>query len=90
MNAGGGFIAGSITGKLFLDKTGWDSSVSGVKKDEEKLGQSAKKISENFTNIGKKMSIAGVVVVAALGGIIKKTADAGDEIAKLSKRTGVS
>jgi len=45
---GGGFIAGSIVGKLLLDKTGWNESISSVGKDEAKLKNSAKQIGDSF------------------------------------------
>ncbi|MCK9598011.1 MAG: hypothetical protein M0R06_03155, partial [Sphaerochaeta sp.] len=84
------FDAGAVTSRLELSLAGWKKSVEAVKADQQSLSDFALRHKESIEKLGKKMSIAGVVVVAALGGIIKKTADAGDEIAKLSKRTGVS
>ena len=90
MTGAGGFIAGSIVGKLLLDKTGWDSSVSAVGKDEEKLKVSAKRIGESFSAIGKSMILMGGSITAAFGIIITKAANAGDAIYDLSQRTGIS
>ena len=94
---GGGFLAGAIVGKLLLDKTGWNQSISAVDKDVAKLGGTAKNLGAKFDEIGRKMQGLGIkiaavggVIVASFGGMIKKTADYGDAMHDLSERTGVA
>jgi len=91
MSTAGGFIAGSIIGKLLLDKTGWDSSVKAVTTtDQAKLKKSAEQIGASFTAAGKTMGLAGAAIVGSLGAMIKTTANAGDAVSKLSQKTGIS
>jgi TP901 family phage tail tape measure protein len=94
---GGGFVAGAIVGKLLLDKTGWNQSISAVDKDAAKLAGTAKNLGAKFDEIGQKMQGIGIkvaavggVIVASFGGMIKKTADYGDAMHDLSERTGVA
>lgn len=88
--AAGGFVAGSIIGKLLLDKSGWNQSVSDVAKDETKLQGVSDRTAKRFKGIGTAMTVAGTVVVGALGSMIKKFVETGDWIDKMSKRTGFS
>lgn len=59
MSTGGGFIAGSIIGKLLLDKTGWNASIQAVEQDTKLLGDKVKQLGEKFTEAGQKMQSAG-------------------------------
>jgi len=59
MSTAGGFIAGSIIGKLLLDKTGWDSSVKAVEKDLMKLPKWAAEVGSAFNRMGMKMASVG-------------------------------
>src|SRR3972149_11120194 len=86
----GAFGAGSIVGEVLLDKTGWNSSVREVEKDERTLGGGASSIGKSFDVAGRKLTIVGGAIVGASAAIPKATADAGDEIAKLSQKTGIS
>lgn len=84
----GGFVAGSIIGKLLLDKSGWNSSVSDIAKDEKKLQGMSDRTAKRFKSIGTGMVVAGTMVVGALGSMINKYVEAGDEIDKMARRTG--
>ena len=90
MNTGGAFVAGSIVGKLLLDKTGWNASIKSLVKDEAK-------ITGSMGNIGKSIKTVGIYAAAAVsafaGAVLvmaKQTAKAGEEIYDMSLRTGVS
>lgn len=90
MNVTGGFVAGSIIGKLLLDKTGWNSSIKAIAKDETALTGMA-------GNIGRQFKTAGVLIAAAVsaaaGAILvmaHQTAEAGEKFYDMSLRTGVS
>jgi len=87
---GGGFMAGAIVGKLLLDKTGWNQSISAVDKDAAKLKDSAKQIGDQFQAAGKAMAIAGTAVVGALGAMIVKAARYGDEMVEISQKVGIN
>jgi hypothetical protein len=87
---GGGFVAGAIVGKLLLDKTGWNESISSVGKDEAKLKDSAKQIGDSFQAAGKVMAIAGTAVVGALSAMIVKAARYGDEMVEVSQKVGIN
>lgn len=87
----GGFFAGSIFAKLFLDKTGWNQSIQSVSKDEKTLSDMSGRIGEKFINIGKTMTIAGGVVLGVLGTMVKAAADEEKAFAKFEailKSTG--
>jgi hypothetical protein len=90
MNAIGGFVAGSIVAKLLMDKTGWNDAVNGIKGDERSLGSITKAIGAGFVRIGQMAAVAGIAAAGALTLMVKKTADAGDRIAELSEKTGIS
>lgn len=89
MNAGG-FLAGSIVAKMFLDASGWKASVDQIKKDEVTLKNSAQKIGQSFTLAFKVAAAAATATIGTLGLIVKKTADAGDAFNDMSKRVGIS
>ncbi|MBE3124849.1 MAG: hypothetical protein IMZ57_04235 [Acidobacteria bacterium] len=90
MNATGGFVAGSIIGKLLLDKTGWNASIKSVDKDKKSLNGMAANIGAGFVQIGKMATVAGAAAAGALAIIVKKTAEAGDAIWDMSQRTGIA
>ena len=85
-----GFVAGSIVGKMVLDRSGWSGSFQAVKKDAQSLGTSATQIGKSFQKAGLIMSAAGGAILGTLGAMMKKTAAAGDAIWDMSQRTGVS
>jgi len=72
---GGGFMAGSIVGKLLLDKSGWNASVKAVEKDKRALSGVARDVGMKMQNMGKAMSIAGLAIVGIFTGAIKAFAD---------------
>jgi len=84
----GGWNAGSITSKLVLDKSKWSASVKDVAKDQKTLGGAIQKNSASFKKMGMAMTVAGGAIVASMGLMIKKYVTAGDQIDKMSKRTG--
>lgn len=86
----GGFIAGAIVGKLLLDKSQWAASVSDVKKDEDTLSSKAANVSAGFTKMGKAATIAGGAILGTMGLMISQYIKTGDEIDKMSKRTGMA
>jgi len=88
MNGAGGFLAGAIVGKMVLDRTQWQQSVSKVKGDEKTLAGSASRISSKFAGVGKAMTIAGGAIVGTLGMMVKSYVKAGDEVHKMALRTG--
>lgn len=90
MNTTGAFVAGSIVGKLLLDKTGWNASIKSVDKDTSDLVKSAQKISEAHQKVGLMFTGVGLAVVGSLAAMVKKTADFGDKLFDLSQITGIS
>ena len=89
-SAFGGFMAGSIVAKLQMDKTGWNQSVQAVGKDLKSLQGGIGNLGSAFLGMAKTMAIAGVAAGAGLLVITRKVAQTGDEIAKLSKKVGIS
>jgi hypothetical protein len=90
MNTGGAFVAGSIVGKLLLDKTGWNASIKSVDKDKKSLNGMAASIGSGFAQVAKMAAVAGIAAAGALAVIVKKTAEAGDAIWDMSQRTGIA
>jgi len=90
MNTGGAFVAGSIVGKLLLDKTGWNASIKSVDKDKKSLNGMAASIGSGFVQIAKMATVAGIAAAGALVMIVKKTAEAGDAVWDMSQRTGIA
>lgn len=84
-----GFLAGAIVAKLFLDKSGWNQSIDGVKADEKTLTGSAKNIDQAFTTLGTRMAVVGGAMVASILGITQSTADAEHEMGELAQRVGI-
>lgn len=83
------FDAGAVIGRLELGLQGWKQSVEKVKQDQQSLSGFALRHKDAIQSLGKSFTIAGGAVTAAFGVMIKKTADAGDQINDMSKRTGV-
>ncbi|RXG63963.1 hypothetical protein ES695_14795, partial [Candidatus Atribacteria bacterium 1244-E10-H5-B2] len=54
-----------------------------------KAGGQVDKFAERIGKVGRTMTIVGGAVTAALGMIVKKTMDVGDQFDKMSLRTGV-
>jgi hypothetical protein len=90
MSEVGGFVAGSIVAKLLMDKTGWDNSIRDIQRSQGSLAGITRGIGEGFIQIGKMAAIAGVAAAGALTVMVKKTAEAGDQLYELSQKTGVS
>ncbi len=86
----GSFIAGSIVGKLLLDKTGWNQSIRSVTDDGKKLVGMSDEVAKGFTRTGTIMTAVGGAILGVLGSMVKKTADAGDAIYDMSQRTGIA
>ncbi len=84
------FNVGAIVAKLTLDKSKWDQSVKGVGTDQSKMQGMSDATAGKFRKIGTAMTVAGGVVIGALGAMTKKFIDTGDWIDKMSKRTGFS
>lgn len=90
MNTGGAFVAGSIVGKLLLDKSGWNTAIKSVDKDTAELIKQAEKVSAAHQKVGLMFTGVGLAVVGSLTAMVKKTADFGDELFDLSQITGIS
>jgi hypothetical protein len=85
-----GFMAGAVVGKLILDKTQWSKSAKTVKDDEKKFTGMSTRMTAGFRKTGAAMTVAGAAIVAGLGSMIKKYVEAGDQIDKMSRRTGIA
>lgn len=85
-----GFQAGSIVAMLQLDKSGWNAAVKSVDKDTLSLKDKIAKAGTTVSALGAKFALAGGVITGAIVGVVKKTADMGDALNDMSKRTGVS
>ena len=84
----GAFLAGSIVGKLLLDKKTWDTSVQKVGTDSKKMQSWSQRNAQKFGQMGRTMTVAGAAIVASMGLMVKKYVAAGDEVHKMSLRTG--
>jgi len=84
------FNVGAIVGHLSLDKSKWSKSITSVKKDQKSLGSWVKKNSAQFKKMGMVIAGMGIAVATSFAVMLKKTAKAGDEIAKLSRKVGIS
>jgi hypothetical protein len=74
---------GTIWVKIGAKIDEFERSMSDAQKAMEKVGR-------KFNDVGKQLSIAGGVIVGAMGLAIKKTADWGDSLDNLSQKTGIS
>lgn len=79
---GGAFLAGSVVGKMVLDRTKWAQSVQKVKEDERTLKQFSERTTKRMQTMGAAMTIAGGAIVGALGSTIKAASDAEETYAK--------
>jgi hypothetical protein len=86
----GGFLAGSIVGKLLLDKSGWDAKIKEASQDAGGLAGNILTHSKTIAGIGTAMTVVGGAITGVLMTMIKSTAAAGEEIYNLSVKTGVS
>lgn len=84
------FNVGAIVSKLTLDKSGWNQAVKGVGADQQKMQGMSEQTAMKFKKMGMAMTVAGGAIIGALGGMTKKFVDAGDEIDKTSRRTGIA
>jgi hypothetical protein len=89
MSTMGGFLAGSIIGKLLLDKSGWEAKIKEASKDASGLAADILGHSKTIAGIGSAMTIAGGAITGVLGTMISHTQKAGEEINNLSVKTGV-
>jgi hypothetical protein len=89
MSTMGGFLAGSIVGKLLLDKSGWDAKIKEASKDASGLAGDILKHSKTISGIGAAMTVVGGAITGVLGTMVMNTQKAGEEINALSVKTGV-
>ncbi|MFA5439639.1 phage tail tape measure protein [Dehalococcoides sp.] len=84
-------MAGEI-GKLFVtlsaNTTDFADKMVGADKSLGKLQRSIDATGQNFQKLGLKMAAVGGAMIGSLGLLVNKYAEAGDEIAKMAKRTG--
>lgn len=85
-----GFKAGSIVAMLALDKTGWNASVKSVGADTAKMKGDFGGAMSQMSAMGKTMTVAGGAVVAAITGIVTKTALMGEEFWEMHEKTGIA
>lgn len=90
MAEGGAFVAGAITAKMLLDLTGWSKGLKQVKTDTEKVGGQVAQMGQRMVDAGKAMTAIGGAITGTLFALTKSTANTGDQIAKLSQKTGLS
>jgi len=84
------FDAGAVVARLELNTKQWEQSIARVKVDQKSLSGYVLRNEQQIKSFGKSLSLAGGAVTAAMGVLIKKTADVGDEINDLSQRTGIA
>ena len=83
-----GFMAGSIVGKMVLDRSKWAGGVKAVGKDTKTMGGWVKQNSKQFKAMGLAIAAVGTIAIATFSKMIKKFVETGDMIDKMSKRTG--
>lgn len=81
---------GGIIAKMVLNKDQWTQAVYEAKGDVDKLADKVKEISGKIEDMGKKMALAGGVMVGALTAMGLKTMSTADNIQEMGQRTGVS
>lgn len=86
----GEFVAGAIVSKILLSTKKWGDSVTKVNSDTKKMGGMSEATSKKFKKMGAGMTIAGAVIIGATTKMLGKFVDLGDEVDKMSKRTGIS
>lgn len=84
----GEFKAGAVVSKMILDRTQWKKSVGDAKKESKGLGGAIQKHGAAIRKVGMAMTAVGGAIVGSLALMIKNYAAAGDEIDKMSRRTG--
>lgn len=84
------FDVGALVSKLKLDSTSFNTSATAAEKKAGSLGGAMGRSGAAFKKAGMAMTVAGGAIVGALGLMINKAAKAGDEIHKMSLRTGIS
>lgn len=65
--AGGSFMAGSIVGKLVIDKSQWDAAMASAMADNKAITRSAEQVSRSFMSAGRELSVLGGLIVAFAG-----------------------
>lgn len=87
----GSTATGDPVGKAVVELTLADKAYEdGLKKSEKSLGLFDKRTQKIARRAGKAFLVAGTAITAALVGVITHAARAGDELDKMSLRTGVS
>lgn len=56
----------------------------------DKIGRNAEAMSKKFKTMGKVMVVAGLAIAGAMAAAVVSYAKAGDEVAKMAKRTGLA
>jgi hypothetical protein len=75
---------------LTLEKGKWNASIRDVKTDTDNLKKSAGSWSDGVGKVGKQFTVAGAAITGSILGIIKKTADVGEELIHVSEKTGIA
>ena len=86
----GEFQAGSVVGKLTLDRKQWNAAIKGVKTQTKSMGNWVKQNSAQFKKLGLAITAVGAVAAVTFTKMVKKYMETGDWIDKMSKRTGIS
>jgi len=82
MNVFGGFLAGSIVGRMLMDTTRWTASVTKVKADQKTLSGMSAKTAKSFQRMGRAMTLAGTAITGIFGMMVKQASDAEETYAK--------
>ena len=86
----GGFDVGSILAHLQLDGSQFRAAIASNAKDLAPLKANIESVGKSIAHWGIMAAGAAAAIGAAFGAIIVKTANAGDEINDMSKRTGIA
>jgi len=84
MAMGGGFVAGSIVGKMMLDTTKWSKSVGKVKADQKSMGGMSDKMAGRFKSAGRAMTVAGAAITASFGAMVGAAIKLNSEMANVA------
>ena len=82
------FSVGALIAKLQLDKKDWNTATKGVTKDTKTMGAAIQRNAKSFKTAGLAMTVAGGLIVGAIGKMVKNYVRAGDEVHKMALRTG--
>jgi len=92
-----GFDLGSILSHLKLDTSGFSGAMADARKamgdlrnEGQKLSQSVGKIADDLFSLGKKAALGAIAAAAAVGEMVRETANLGDELNDMSQRTGIA